>query len=383
MKEEEVVLKTHQFLKSKGLGQQPLVRVYTDAHSTLLRYKELQPFQRFTLDLGDFVLHPDLVGQLGDGESIFAIEAKGSSDLIKGLAQAEMYQYGFHQAFLAAEASAWGTSLPNFARRKNIGVIAVSDTVEIVYSPEAKLPFRNAFQFITRQMESVIQVSGQQTFQFNIPTHYLVWCIALSSNTFYELTSLVSCLEEYPMPKDWRAALRGAQKLGIVSVLGDQVQLTSVGSAVKDVLSTSVADWAEVHRLVGAKGSGVPLIQVKPQAAAILRILLLQDPMVRLVIEGLRRFPNQMASFAELAIVCDQVDHARTPIFFLKPESAAALIDKKGRIVWAEVVGEDYRSRMFYQYKSILKHAGILKDVSLGGSTSKGYDPTQDIWELL
>ena len=89
MKEEEVVLKTHQFLKSKGLGQQPLVRVYTDAHSTLLRYKELQPFQRFTLDLGDFVLHPDLVGQLGDGESIFAIEAKGSSDLIKGLAQAE------------------------------------------------------------------------------------------------------------------------------------------------------------------------------------------------------------------------------------------------------------------------------------------------------
>lgn len=185
------------------------------------------------------------------------------------------------------------------------------------------------------------------------------------------------------MPKDWQAALRGAKKLGIVSILGDQVRLTSVGSAVKDILSTNVANWAEVHRVVGVKGSGIPLIQIEPQAAAILRLLLLQDPMVRLVIEGLRRCSNQIASFAELAIVCDQIDHARAPIFFLKPESAASLTDSKGRVLWADVAGEDYRSRMFYQYKSILKHSGILKNVSLGGSTSKGYDPTQDVWELL
>jgi len=383
MKEEEVVLRTHQFLKSKGLDKQPLARIYTDAHSTLLSYKELQPFQRFTLNLGDFVLHPDLVGQLSDGESIFAIEAKGDSDLIKGLAQAEMYQSGFHQVFLAAEASAWGTSLPKFARRKNIGVIAVSDSVEIAYSPEARMPFRDTFQFISRQLETVIQISGQQTFQFNIPTHYLVWAIVLDANISYELDSLVTRLGNYPIPKDWQSALRGAKKLGIVNIFGNRVEITSIGVAVKDVLSTTISEWAEVHKRVGAKGCGIPLVQLKSQAAALLRLLLLQDPMVRLVIDGLRQFSNHSAHFADLARVCDQLDHARAPIFFLKPISASLLTDHNGRILWERATGEDYRSRMFYQYKSILKHAGILSDTSLGGSTAKSYDPTQDIWKLL
>ena len=96
MLEAEVVQKTHQFLKSRSLADQSVLRLYTDAHTTLLPHKTLSPFQRFTLDLGDFVMHPDLVGQLTDGETIFAIEAKGGDDLIKGLAQAEMYQAGFH-----------------------------------------------------------------------------------------------------------------------------------------------------------------------------------------------------------------------------------------------------------------------------------------------
>lgn len=383
MKEEEVIVKTHHFLKSEGLGEQSLVRIYTDVHSTLLSYKELQPFQRFTLNLGDFVLHPDLVGQLSDGESIVAIEAKGDSDLIKGLAQAEMYQSGFHQVFLAAEAGAWGTTLPKFARQKNIGIIAVSDSVKIVYSPEARMPFRDIFQFIYRQLETVIQISSQQTFQFNIPTHYLVWAIALNKDISYELDSLASHLENYPIPKDWQSALRGAKKLGIVNILGNRVEITSIGIAVKDVLSTTISAWAEIHKRVSSKGNGIPLVQLEPQAAAVLRLLLLQDPMIRLVIDGLRRFPSCSAHFADLARVCDQLDHARAPIFFLKPISASLLADHNGRIIWERATGEDYRSRMFYQYKSILKHAGILMNTSLGGSTAKSYNPTQDIWELL
>lgn len=87
MDETKVLIKTHQFLKSQHLSQQSVVRLYTDAHSTLLGHKVLEPFQRFTLDMGDFVLHPDLVGQLDDGETIFAVEAKGETDLVKGLAQ--------------------------------------------------------------------------------------------------------------------------------------------------------------------------------------------------------------------------------------------------------------------------------------------------------
>jgi hypothetical protein len=50
------------------------------------------------------------------------------------------------------------------------------------------------------------------------------------------------------------------------------------------------------------------------------------------VIESLRRFPGRAATFAERAVACDQLDHARAPIFFLKPEAAAALADERGRI---------------------------------------------------
>lgn len=38
---------------------------------------------------------------------------------------------------------------------------------------------------------------------------------------------------------------------------------------------------------------------------------------------------------------------------------------------------------MFYQFKSILKHTGILEPLSLGGCSAKNYQPERDIWSLL
>ncbi|MDJ0797063.1 MAG: hypothetical protein QNJ51_09545 [Calothrix sp. MO_167.B12] len=382
--EVNVILKTHHFLKSNGLEEHNVVRIYTDAHHTLLSHKALEPFQRFTLDMGDFVLHPDIVGQLDDGETIFAVEAKGDDDLLKGLAQAEIYQNGFHYSFLAANASAWGTSLIKFARRKNIGVITVSDVVRILFYPEAKMPLRHAFKFISLQMESVIQVTKGHTFYFNVPTHYLVWSIILESDVSYSFDNLPRLLRGYPMPKDWNQALTGAQKLGIVRILGKLVELTPIGSAVKVLLPTNIETWAEVHKQVKLRSTnGVALVNCQPQAAAALRILLLQNPITRLVIEGLHKFESHTANFADLAQVCDQIDHARAPIFFLEPKAAALLVDNKGKINWGQIKSEDYRSTMFQQYKSILIHAGILKNTKLGGTTAKNYDPQEDIWELI
>lgn len=382
MNEPEVIVRTHQYLREQLLHGQSVVRLYTDAYPNLLDYAELRPFQRFSLDMGDFVLHPDLVGQFGDGETLFAVEAKGEDDLLKGLTQAEMYQAGFHYTFLAADAAALGSTYLEFARRKNVGVIAVSDHVTIAHTPEARMPLRKTFQFVNRQMESVIQVAPGQTFQFNIPTHYLVWAIALQSRTSYRFNQCPDLLAGYPIPQDWRSTLAGAQKLGLVHIAGDVFKLTEVGEAVKDMLPFSINSWAQVHQVVGARRTAQTLVQYAPQAAAVLRLLLLQDSMARLIIEGLRTFPGQSANFAVLAQVCDQLDHARAPIFFLKPEALPLLMDDRGRINWGAAQGEFFRSKMFYQYKSILKHAGILKDTRLGGSTTVGYDPQRDLWEL-
>lgn len=383
MTETEVLLKTHKFLKNTRLWNHSVVRLFTDAHSTLLPYKALNPFQRFTLNMGEFVLHPDLVGQLGDGETIFAVEGKGETDLLKGIAQAEMYQLGFHCAFIAADADALGTRLVEYARDKEIGVILVSDEARLIELPKIRMPLRDNFHFVARQLESTIQIGVKNVFTYNIPTHYLVWAVVLEPKQEYSVNNLPNQLLNYPIPSDWRSALRGAEKLGLVKISGRTVQLSQLGEAAKAILQTDLQDWTEVHQIVGARGTGIPLVQVKPQAAAILRILLLQDPLVQLMIEGLKLASNNSATFAELAIICDKLDPARTQIFFLKPESVEMLMDSKGRISWNLATGQDYRSTTFYQYKSVLIHAGILNRTKLGGVTAMNYEPSRDIWELL
>ena len=382
MNETEVILKTHDFLRSTPLGLQGVTRLFTDAYSSLLPYSSLAPFQRFILDMGDFVLHPDLVGQLDDGETVFAVEAKGETDLLKGLIQAEVYQTGFHLAFLAADSAALGTRLVEFAMRKGIGVIAVGISVAITHLPQPHMPTRDAYQFIARQMDSVIQISAGQAFHYNIPTHYLVWAIAFEPGVTYSLTTLEGVLTGYPLPKEWRSALAGAQRLGLVQIEGNQVRLTPTGRAAKDILPATLSEWTEVHQAVGARGNGIPLVEYQPRSAAVLRLLLLHEPIVRVVVGGLSTFPNRSADFARLAEACDRLDHARAPIFFLKSEAIPILSDDRGRIRWELVQAEHYRSSTFYQYKSILKHAGLLTNTRLGGATTKGYDPKRDIWEL-
>lgn len=381
MTEQEVVLKTHRFLMAhSSIDRQRIVRLYTDADSRLISNKELAPFQRFSLNMGDFVLHPDLVGQLSDGETILAIEAKGNKDLLKGLIQAEMYQTGFHYSFLTAESNAWGNTFVELARRKNLGVIAVDDDVKLIFKPEARMPLREAFRYISSQMESVIQVSTGHTFYFNAPTHYLAWAIALQPEVSYSLKNPPLQIAAYPMPKEWQSSLSGAKKLKIVSIKGEDYQLTPIGSAIKVLLPQDITEWGDVHQKMTSQK--ISLSACHAQAAAVLRMLLFDDPMVKLVYEGLLRSPRHSANFTELALVCDQLDHARTPILFLNPNSLGSLSNDKGQVLWLAAVGENYRSTTFMQFKRILQHSGILKFNKVGGTTAKAYDPMQDIWEL-
>lgn len=382
MNEASVIGITHRFLKTQTIWPETTFSLYTDAHPSLLSLAELQPFQRFTVDLGDFVVHPDLVGQIGDGSTIFAVEAKGDGDLLKGIAQAELYQLGFHYSFLAADAAVLGNTIVELAKRKNIGILAVTEEVHVVHVPQAVTPMRRVYEFIARQMDTVLQVAKGQAFYYNIPTHYLVWAIALRSGVEYSQRECPELVSSYPMPKDWRPALTGAQRLGIVRIQGNSVSLTEVGTAVKDIMPATLEKWAVVHGVVGSRGGAIPLMDHCPQVAAVLRILLFHDPMVRLIVAGLKEFPEKSATFAELARKCDQIDHARAPIFFLRPESLPNITDDCGHILWNQVSPGDYRSTNFYQFKSIMKHAGILAPTRLGGASTENFVSSQDVWTL-
>ena len=167
--------------------------------------------------MGEFVLHPDLVGQLGDGETIFALEGKGETDLLKGIAQAEMYQLGFHCSFLAADADALGTRFVEYARDKEIGVIAVSDDVRLVELPKIRMPLRDNFHFVARQLESIIQTGNQDVFHTTFPLIISFGQLRLEPKQEYSMDNLRDYLGSYPDPANWRSALRSAEKLGLVS----------------------------------------------------------------------------------------------------------------------------------------------------------------------
>src|SRR5918911_4811188 len=148
--EPEVVEHVHAFLKQRSVA-----RLYTDSHDTLLGRPGLEPYQRFTVDLGEFVVHPDLVALESDGEMLVAVEAKGSGrrDVVLGLAQAELYLAAFHRTYLAADNSTIGERLTALARLKNVGLLAVGDSVQVVHEPDARMPLRDAYRAVARQME--------------------------------------------------------------------------------------------------------------------------------------------------------------------------------------------------------------------------------------
>ena len=80
---------------------------------------------------------------------------------------------------------------------------------------------------------------------------------------------------------------------------------------------------------------------------------------------------------------CAARDKTLTPVIFFKPEAVPEITGDQGRVVWARVQPEHYRSTTFFQYKSVLKHAGVLAPHALGGSSASGYSPENDVWELL
>jgi hypothetical protein len=88
MHESDVIRATKRYLTDQGIAGHRVLDLYTDAHPSLVRYHDLKPFQRFTLPLEGMVVYPDLVGRLDDGETVFAVEAKGGNgDALQGLMQ--------------------------------------------------------------------------------------------------------------------------------------------------------------------------------------------------------------------------------------------------------------------------------------------------------
>lgn len=389
MQEIDVIRCTRAHLRRHGLHGREVLDLYTDAHPTLLGDAALRPFQRFTLAFDSFVVHPDLVGRLNDGETTFAIEAKGSRDLIAGIAQAQIYRNGFHLV-LFASAGTPSRDLVTLARQHDVGVLAVfPERADVIDLPPAHLPQLRHAERIRKQFVTSDTLSRQ--FVFNLPTHYLCFAPVLrawrahSGSAVADRVALETftrqCYPELPAgPTSFRAALSGAEKLGIVRIQGKDVQPTFVGSAVADLLPDAMT-LAAIHRQI--KAGGQTLTGVAPAAGAVLRCLLYGDPIAQFVIDVLRDIGvGEPVSLRALVLHSAERDKTLAPAIFFAPEAASAVTDDQGRLAWHRIQPQHFRSTMFNQYKSILKHAGVLAPHRLGAPSTKHYDPDADIWEL-
>lgn len=232
---DDVIRETRAFIQRDGLLGHRVLDLYTDAHPTLLTDTTLRPFQRFTMAFEGFSVHPDLVGRLADGETTFAVEAKGEGDLLRGIAQADTYRPGFHLV-LFASAGMPSRDLLAIARRHDVGLLAVRPAlVDVLDLPPPHLPQLRHARSIQQQLSATATLSRQ--FTFNLPTHYLSFVPALVAwhqqygGTFVDLAALEPFMRSlYPVlpagRTSFRAALSGAEKLGVVQVRGQQARLT-------------------------------------------------------------------------------------------------------------------------------------------------------------
>jgi hypothetical protein len=390
VQEIDVIRATRRFLLQQGLAGGRVLDLFTDAHPTLLGAPELGPFQRFTLAFDGFAVHPDLVARLADGESLLAVEAKGGADLLRGIAQAELYRRGFHLVLLAC-AGRPPQELLTLARQRAVGVLAVfPEQVELLDLPPAHLPQLRHAERIRRQLAANVALIS--AFSFNLPTHYLAMSPVLCSweQEYGEAWAFLRALEpvarsHYPvLPKTFaslRSALQGAAKLGLVELQADRARLSFTGRAVADLLP-SAPELANLHRQLVSDARGSTLAAVSPQAGAVLRLLLAADPVARLLIEALEAAGGPL-SMRALVLLSAERDRALAPAVFFRPDAVATITGDDGQILWHKVHPGHFRSTTFFQYKSILKHAGIITAERLGGSSAKGYDPDRDRWELV
>ena len=360
-----------------------MARLFTDPHPTLTPYTSLRPFQRFSIGDGETVFHPDLLGQMADGESLVAFEAKGSGDHLKALIQAEMYQQGVQRSFVALPKHTLNGLIEAEARRRSIGVLAVdADDVRVLHVPEERRPLNRVYNGLVADLGNAAWLSDGGTFTYNLPTHYLVWVAVLVPGQGYRFSDLKDHVAGYPMPSQYRSALAGARKLGLLVIDGAEARLSDAGATVRELLPASLSDWASIHRdLVDARGR-LMLCERCRNAGIVLRLMLLRDPLVRLVVEGLRSLPGHMGNFVELAQACARLDRRKAAIFFLEPEAAPTWVPRDGLVDWHVVPPEAFRSTTFFQYKSVMRHAGVLAADRLGGSSARRYDPRCDLWRL-
>ncbi|GAB5550249.1 MAG: hypothetical protein SangKO_100090 [Sandaracinaceae bacterium] len=315
---------------------------------------------------------PDVVARLDDG-SLAAVVASDHPDLDGTLDRAEQQRPIAHYVALALGRD------PVSAVRRRAEQIGVGLYVAGQPAPLA-LPARDVAPPMAAQLndalDAVAAAAPARQFHYNIPTHSLVWTLAVHPETPTTVNDARGRLSDYPVSEP--RGLSGAILLGLVVRSHDELLLTDLGRSVRETLG-SVPAWARTHADV--KASGRRLIDIHPDAVSVARRALAELPAARFVSDTLTDAGGE-ASARDLITLATQRDPVFGPALFLNPDAVASLSRPNGTVDAHAAEGHHVRVRVAKQFKSLLLHLGVLAPGPLAAVQGGTLDLDRTVWTL-
>ena len=331
--------------------------------------------------------YPDVLG-FTDADRVFAIEVKGSKNLLRGIGQAMTYQQGAHVSYLAGDGEAVAPHA-NLLRSKGVGVIGVDGDGATSWSDPPSAESTEEVADIEGQLS--MRLRGNEfggditTLSLAQPLNYLAPVVAVDRYGPLARDELVDVIaDEYGFGAG-DETVASARTLGLLA-LGSPRELTSQGELAATVLRGYGVEDLDDLRLTKEDVSRRTVAAVHPPLAVLLRNSFSRHPEFGLLLDALRKegprvgfldlverlvreYPNVfLSAFCTTrgaARARELIEHGRTARLYRDPS------------VWRDVI----RNNVLFNFVQQLKHVGVLapETRSHSGAISE-YDPDEKPW---
>ena len=331
--------------------------------------------------------YPDVLG-FTDADRVFAIEVKGSRNLLRGIGQAMTYQQGAHVSYLAGDGEAVAPH-ETLLRSKGVGVIGVDGDGATSWSDPPSAESTEEVADIEGQLS--VRLRGNEfggditTLSLAQPLNYLAPVVAVDRYGPLARDELVDVIaDEYGFGAG-DEAVASARTLGLLA-LGSPHELTSQGELAATVLRGYGVEDLDDLRLTKADVSRRTVAAVHPPLAVLLRNSFSRHPEFGLLLDALRK-EGPRVHFLDLVkrLVREYPNVFLSAFCTTRGATRARKLIERGRTarlyrdraVWTDVV----RNNVLFNFVQQLKHVGVLAPETRSHSGAIGeYDPDEKPW---
>jgi hypothetical protein len=341
--------------------------------------------------------YPDILGYTPTNQ-IFAVEVKGSKDLLKGLGQALVYQTGSDRSYVASAARPL-EGVSEVALSKGLGTISVSTSGDTNWEDpkwHGEKQFRDDVERQLKYRVRGYETAGKITaMSLHHPVNFLapIFPVREGAKTKDEIKSNIQ--ENY----DFDAidgSIKGATTLRLIKEGDGVCELTDQGElALSALRGSGVRDLASLKKIKESSGGrGNSLQQEYPEVATLLRNLFFRHPEFESFVSALYSvdlkheegnkvyFPDLLRHLIEnypnvfLNMLCSGRTRGKARRMI---ENGKGETIYENNDVWRDLV----RNNVLFNFTGHLKHMGILSaETKSHGEAMSEYEPSEKPWIL-